>query len=150
MASNPGYYRIQGNQHSTLENANYDAVCGVANDRPTLKDFHHIGVVRLVSAACATRSTVWKELGYELSLDESNLDVIEVNNRHDIGRCCSAMFTLWLEKQPSASWEKLKEALVAVELGKLVNMINEKLSLVPVQKYIGITDGSITDSSKLP
>ena len=106
-----------------------------------------------MSAACATRSTVWKELGYKLSLDESDLAVIEVNNRHDIGGCCSAMFILWLQKQPDASWEKLKEALVAVELRQLASIIIEEFSpvhssLVPVQTYIAITDTSMINSSE--
>ena len=99
-----------------------------ANDRPNLKDLHNIGVIRGVSAACEMRSSVWKELGYELCLNESDLSIIAVNNLHDVVERCSAMFTLWLDRQPNASWEILKEALVTVQLHSLASVVNQWLS----------------------
>ena len=87
-----------------------------------------VGIVKKLSAACAMRSTIWKQLGYQLSLDQTDLNIIAANNPHDVERCCSAMFNLWLDKQPDASWEILRKALVAVELEQLASIMNQQLS----------------------
>ena len=105
----------------------------IANDRPKIKDLYAIGVVKQLSAACAMRSTIWKQLGYQLSLNQANLNIIEANYPHDVERCCSGMLNLWLEKQPDASWEILRKASVDVELEQLASIINQRLSSELIQ-----------------
>ena len=130
-------------------------LCVVATDRPKIKDLLAIGVVQEVSSACTTKGTrIWKDLGFKLSLDESDLDII-VDNHHDIVCRCTSMFTLWLEKKPNASWEELKKALVAVKLGQIASTITQAITDseesspdVPVQAPVGITDGCVTSKSK--
>ena len=55
----------------------------------------------------------WHDLGIEL-LDCDNigeLDIIEAEHPTDLKKCCTKMFSMWLMKQPSASWSQLIEAL---------------------------------------
>ena len=88
-------------------------------------------VVKEVVAACAHQPDVWRDLGIELLGQDgiSQLDVIKVNNGNDVTKCCSEMLALWRQRQPSASWNQLIEALKQVKLNKIATGI-EKL-LVP-------------------
>ena len=135
--------RIQGiNYHKNILIQVYMVlVLHIASDRPEIKDLYRIGVIKKVSSACATRTTLWVQLGYELSLDQSDLNIIAANNPHDVERCCLDVFNLWLEKQPKASWEKLKRALIAIELKQLASVISEELW--PVQASNETVDRSI-------
>ena len=101
----------------------------IAGDRPKTSDLYAIGIVKKLSAACAAKSTIWIELGLALSLNQNDLDIIDANNRHDVERCCLAMFREWLSKQPNASWETLRKALVDVELEELAGIIQQLLLL---------------------
>jgi len=82
-------------------------------------------------AACAHHPDVWHDLGIELlGQDEiSQLDVIKVNNGNYVKKCCSEMLALWRQRQPSASWNQLIEALKQVKLNRIAIEL-EKL-LVP-------------------
>jgi len=48
--------------------------------------------------------------------------------------CCSAMFQLWLDRQPTASWAQLIAALKQLQLNHLASQIESKLT-VPVLEY---------------
>ena len=52
---------------------------------------------------------VWYDLGLQLfdSEDKSRLDVIKANKPSDADGACTEMFSLWLQKYPSASWNSL-------------------------------------------
>ena len=84
-------------------------------------------LVKQLSAACTTRKTIWKHLGYELELSQNDLALIEDKFSDSVNRC-SAMLEFWLEKQVDATWETLREALVLVELEQLANTISQQLS----------------------
>ena len=81
---------------------------------------------------CAKSTGMWKDLGLELLGTGSNdsLDAIK-NNNSDIRNCCSAMFQLWLDRQPTASWRQLIEALKQLQLNFLAYQIESKL-IIPV------------------
>ena len=53
------------------------------------------------------------DLGIELldSSDIEELKKIQAENKSDLDQCCTEMFLLWLQKQPTASWNQLIEAL---------------------------------------
>ena len=55
------------------------------------------------------------------------LDTIYVNSHGNVIKCCAAMFTLWLERQPEASWRQLIDALINVELVSLAAEIKRLL-----------------------
>ena len=79
---------------------------------------------------CAKSAQMWKDLGAELLGVGSNnaLDIIS-NNNNDVMNCCSAMFQLWLDRQPTASWGQLIEALKQLQLNYLADHIKSKLAI---------------------
>ena len=82
---------------------------------------------------CAKSPQAWKDLGIELLGDENSdaLDVLK-NNNSDVMSCCSAMFQLWLKRQPTASWSQLIQALRQLQLYLLADQVESKLTAVPV------------------
>ena len=52
---------------------------------------------------------VWYDLGLQLldPEDKSRLDTIKANKPGDADGACTEMFSLWLQKNPSASWNSL-------------------------------------------
>jgi len=79
-------------------------LCYVVDDRPQEKYLNKY--VR--DQVCLT----WRDLGIELLPNAGAvLDIINANKQNDLRECCSAMFKLWLEREPEASWRKLIVAL---------------------------------------
>ena len=78
---------------------------------------------------CAKSAQIWKDLGLELLSTGSNdaLKVIE-NNKGDVRDRCSAMFQLWLDRQPTASWRQLIKALKGLHLNNIAHQIESKLT----------------------
>ena len=64
---------------------------------------------------CGTSNNpeVWRYVVRELLGEEveSELNAITVNSQGNVIKCCSGMFSLWLERQPEASWRQLINAL---------------------------------------
>ena len=60
------------------------------------------------------QTTKWYDLGLQLGIEDTELDVIEENNPKDNGVCKRRMFRAWLRITPSPSYQQLVEALVAV------------------------------------
>lgn len=96
----------------------------LADDRPEMKFLNRY--VR--ESLCAKGTDMWKDLGIELLGSTNALDVIS-NNNNDIRNCCSAMFQLWLDRQPTASWRQLIEALKQLRLTYLADQIESKFSI---------------------
>ena len=73
----------------------------------------------------------WYDLGIELldSNDVAELDMIEAENSMDYKKCCTKMFSLWLRKQPAASWNQLIEALrqPGIELITLATNVEQNI-----------------------
>ena len=82
-----------------------------------------------VCAACVNNPEIWRDLGIELMGQEgaTKLDVIKVNNNRNVTQCCSAMLSLWCERQPKANWNQLIMALKEIKLYALADEINELL-----------------------
>ena len=57
------------------------------------------------------RTTKWYNLGLQLGIEDTELDVIEENNPKDIDACKRKMFKIWLRITPSPSYQQLVEAL---------------------------------------
>ena len=74
-----------------------------------------------VCGACCNNPQVWRDLGIELlgQEGESDLNMIAANSGGNVIQCCSSMFSLWLERQPEASWRQLFKALSNVNLVSL-------------------------------
>ena len=73
----------------------------------------------------------WDDLGIELldSNDIGELNTIEAENSSNLNKCCTKMFNLWLNKQPTASWNQLIKALrqPCIALGTLASNIEQML-----------------------
>ena len=63
------------------------------------------------------RTTKWYNLGLQLGIEDTELDVIEENNPKDIDACKRKMFKTWLRITPSPSYHQLVEAML--ELGEI-------------------------------
>ena len=105
-----------------------------ANDKPDIK-YLNSHVRPQVCGACNNNPEIWRDLGIELLGQEADaaLNTISANNRGNVIQCCSSMFSLWLERQPEASWEQLVEALIKVNLNTLGVKI-KKLVTSPEQQ----------------
>ena len=57
----------------------------------------------------------------------ADLDIISVNHRGDVIGCCSSLFSLWLQRQPEASWKQLIDALIKIKLNVLALEITKSL-----------------------
>lgn len=75
-------------------------------------------------------------MGIELLGQESEtaLNTISAESRGSVVACCSGMFSLWLERQPEASWRQLIDALIDVKLVSLAAEIKRSLILPEQQK----------------
>ena len=82
---------------------------------------------------------MWKDLGVELLGTESN-DALEVikNNSTDMRDRCTAMFHLWLDRHPAASWRKLIQALKRLNLNTLAQQIELKLTIPVLESNFGL------------
>ena len=69
---------------------------------PQLKDLVLVQVIR------------WYELGLQLGVDDTELEVIKRNNPGDLEACRRESFRAWLRITPSPSYQQLVEALVTV------------------------------------
>ena len=94
------------------------------DDRPEVRFLNRYVRERL----CAKGPQAWIDLGRELLGVESSdaLDVLK-NNHGDVTNCCSAMFQLWFERQPTATWRQLIQALKQLQFNYLADQIESKL-----------------------
>ena len=99
------------------------------DDRPDVQFLNR----HVLEQLSAKGTTMWKELGVELLGEEANdaLDVIK-NSNSNVTNCCSAMFQLWLERRPTASWRQLIQALKQLQLNYLAIQIESKLTTMPI------------------
>ena len=91
----------------------------LGSDRPTIalfNQFVRLGVV-----------TKWKDLGIHLlgSSLSGKLDAIEANSPKNVEECCTNMFQCWLNRDPTATWNKLISALQEIGL----NILSEKIKV---------------------
>ena len=96
----------------------------IAVGRPEMKDLCISKIIKELSAACEMNRNIWRHLGYLLSLSESDISIIQVDNETSVERRCSAMFELWLMKESDASWWILREALLHLGLRHLADIVN--------------------------
>ncbi|XP_065888590.1 protein NLRC5-like isoform X2 [Dysidea avara] len=74
-----------------------------ATSTPLLKDLYEY-----ITPQCGAD---WKVIGTLLGLPSEELKIIECDNHYKAASCCNAMLDMWLEVDPSASWEKLFKAI---------------------------------------
>ena len=117
----------------------------LANECPEDKYLNR-HVVSQLAAACAYHPDVWHALGIELLGQDgiAGLNEIKANNSHDVKKCCSAMLTLWRQRQIDASWSQLIGALKQLKLNRFATEIEKGLKSSTEQeddKVTGATQG---------
>ena len=102
----------------------------IVEDRPDIR-YLNSHVKSHIYGTCALNPGIWKDLGLELMGQDSmdDLDIISADNRGNVVGCCSALFSLWLQRQPEANWKQLIDALTKIKLNLLATEI--KTSLIP-------------------
>ena len=53
----------------------------------------------------------WKSVGSFLGIPESRLNILGEDHSGDVQRCCNEMFSVWLDTDHKATWEKVLEAV---------------------------------------
>ena len=95
----------------------------VENKVPTMKDIN-----RYVKRKHAAD---WKDIGIELDLSLSALDIIERDHPLRSEESFIAMINLWIQSTSDATWKALEVALT--------NINRQKLDLDPVDDVYGMT-----------
>ena len=76
------------------------------------------------------KTTAWYDLGLQLGIEDTDLDVIEENNPKDINTCKRKMFKAWLKITPNPSYQQLVEALQTVGEISEANHLCKKYSKI--------------------
>ena len=63
------------------------------------------------------------------------MDIIKANHSDDVKKCCSAMLTLWRQRQMNASWRQLIEALKQLKLNRVATEIEKLLKSSTGQEH---------------
>ena len=80
------------------------------------------------------QTTKWYNLGLQLGIKDTELDVIEENNPKDIDACKRKMFKAWLRITPSPSYQQLVEALQTVgEISEADHLYNKYGKIMTVR-----------------
>ena len=58
--------------------------------------------------------TEWYDLGLQLDIDDHELDVIQKDHYGDVRACRREMFRTWLKSFPTATYQQLVQALLAI------------------------------------
>ena len=85
------------------------------------------------------QTTKWYNLGLQLGIKDTELDVIEENNPKDIDACKRKMFKTWLKITPSPSYQQLVEALQTVgeitEADRLCKKYGKTMAVLEVEVF---------------
>ena len=85
------------------------------------------------------QTTKWYNLGLQLGIKDTELDVIEENNPKDIDTCKRKMFKVWLRITPSPSYRQLVEALQIVgeicEADRLCKKYGKIMAVLEVEVF---------------
>ena len=57
-----------------------------------------------------------------------SLNAIKEDHHGNVKQCCSAMFSLWRQRQPKANWDQLIKALKEIKQNSLANKLEILLS----------------------
>ncbi|XP_065920656.1 uncharacterized protein [Dysidea avara] len=89
-----------------------------SDDRPREKHFNRHVKYKIGSK--------WREVAAELLGEDDELET-KTAGMNDVSACCEEMFKIWLARKPTASWQKLIDALVQVKLNTLADEIKRLL-----------------------
>ena len=81
-----------------------------------------------LAAAGANGPNRWYDVGLTLMGESSrnHLDILKIDKRNTY-ECCEGMFSLWLDRDSEASWNKLIAALRRNDLGGIADDLIKRL-----------------------
>ena len=68
----------------------------------------------------------WFDLGIQLDMSTSQLEIIREDHRNQTNACKTAMLVMWQNQTPNASWSTVVEALQRIDMQTLAKNIAEK------------------------
>ena len=95
-------FQLVHNQHHKSCKSDHSPGVSTPPMKPQLKDL------------VLVKTTKWYNLGLQLGIEDTELDVIEENSPKDIDTCKRKMFKAWLKITPNPSYQQLVEALKTV------------------------------------
>ena len=97
----------------------------IVTDRPEVRHLNRY--VR--DPLCAAGTNRWHDLGLILTgkSGKNKLDMIKNDEKQSLSGHCDAMFALWLEIDPDASWNKLIAALREISLKAIASDLTKIL-----------------------
>jgi len=88
--------------------------------QPRLKDLVTIKVIE------------WYDLGLQLDIDDHELDIIQKDHHGDVRACRREMFRTWLKSFPTATYQQLVQALLAIGENREASLICKRYGKIIV------------------
>ena len=73
-----------------------------------------------------TEVTDWHNLGVQLGVPKSTLNIIQSDHPHDAKRCKSEVVSWWLNNAQEISWERMAQACEMMECRVLAEKLRAK------------------------
>ena len=121
------YYHELSQVHSKIEAVTltiqkYPSL--LCNERPTKRDMLGTPTLKELNRYITIMAPSYYEIGLQLDIVNSQLKLIKFDPfSFDLKEKCRKMLEVWLEKDTSATWKKLCDALKEVELNVLAEQI---------------------------
>ena len=80
----------------------------------------------------------WYNIGLQLGVEDAELKMIQQNYPRDSEACKREMFSAWLKKASSPSYQELVEALWAVGESREANCLCKKYGKCLYKKFRGV------------
>ena len=93
----------------------HDLLYIIGLEKPKLKN-----LIRDVKVTC------WFQIGLELIEDESEMNIIKANHKHDVKGALQDTFDLWLRTCESPTWQRVINALRKCEENSLAHELEKK------------------------
>ena len=104
--------------------------------KPSMKD--------LANQVIPTVCPMWRDIGLQLNLELSDLNVIEADHPKSVRDCCTIMFDKWLKQDTKASWCTVLSACRTVK-DNLSSGPDEPLTKVHIKALTRLSISTLPD-----
>ena len=98
----------------------------------------------LANQVIPTICPMWRDIGLQLNLELSDLNVIEADHPKSVRDCCTIMFDKWLKQDTKASWRTVLSACRTVK-GNLSSGPDEPLTKVHIKALTRLLISTLPD-----
>jgi len=105
---------------------------------------HHRPELRQLNRYVLQVCHMWQDIGIQL-LDPRHVQEVQLlrTSREDQRTCCMLMFQLWLDRQPSATWSDLLQALREPHIG--LNFVASTIEEEILQPLTTVSEGTYAE-----